>query len=95
MSVVPAPGPLPVVGDGDADDWPIIGVLKESGDPSLPCGGSSGPIAGMNRASRGVRVPGSGAGNLSAGASASQGLPVRKPVDDLCKGATNLCVTWG
>jgi hypothetical protein len=53
MSVVPAPGPLPVVGDGDADDWPIIGVLKESGDPSLPCGGSSGPIAGMNRASRG------------------------------------------
>jgi hypothetical protein len=26
---------------------------------------------------------------------ASQRLPVCKLVDDLCKGAVNLCITWG
>lgn len=45
----------------------------------------------MNRASRGSG-PGSGGGNLGW-CLGKLGLPVRKPVDDLCKGAANLCAT--
>jgi hypothetical protein len=35
------------------------------------------------------------AGKFWAGVPACQGLPVRKPVDDLCKPAANLWAMWG
>ena len=62
--------------------------------PSSPCGGGSGPIVGMNRASRGSGAwqrPRQSPGWRPGG----RGSPVRKPVDYLCKGTVNLCATWG
>ena len=49
-------GSLPVVGDGDVGGGRIIGVLKESGDPTGPLLAlwrQQRTHVGMNRASRG------------------------------------------